>query len=152
MSAVDHRECEEKDDRGNPAAVETIAAARKPEWAHRVALNDGRVAVYSADREAEDKRANRLPREVQSPTYPESAGAQVSHGEQQAEDDGEGDAGIVRAGLECLHDRIEQCKAKCRAIGPNHEFEALETVAPKGYLLGQRGEGKEQSICKQPSP
>ena len=149
--AEDHGQRGEEDEEGDPAAVQAEAAAGEPEGAHGVALDDGGMAVDAADGEAEEQGAAGLPAKVEPPAEPEGPGAQVGRGEQQAERDGDADAGAAGTRQQRLHDGVIGGESERRAEGAHRADEALESVAAKGNLFSQRGEREESaSATSQP--
>jgi len=110
------------------------------------------VAADAADGETKEQRAAGLPSEVESPTEPEGAGAEVSAGEQQTEGDGDGEAGVGRAVGEGLDDGKVGSKAYCSAHGADCTLKALKSVAAKGNFFSEGDEGEEDDVGQEPKP
>ncbi len=72
--AEDDRQRGDEEEEGNPAAFQAEAAAGKPERAHRIALNDRRMAVDPVHGEPEEQGAAGLPAKVEPPAEPDRLG------------------------------------------------------------------------------
>src|SRR5208282_1763265 len=73
---VDHGKGGKQDKEGHPTAVEAVPAAGDPKRSHRVALDYGGVAAYSAEGKTEDESAASLPGKIQAPAEPKGTGPQ----------------------------------------------------------------------------
>ena len=69
----------------NPGTVKAEPATSEPERPHWVTLHYRRMAVDTAHGKSEYQSPARLPSEVEAPTEPQSLGAQISRGKQEAE-------------------------------------------------------------------
>ena len=150
--AINHRKCGEKDEEGEPAAIEAKASAGEPEWSHWISLNDRRVAAYPADRQTEDESRGGLPAKIQDPNSAKALECADRPWRAKAEHDRDGDAGIGRPGLQGLHDRIEQAQSQTPRPTDRQRQQNAEIHTLERRLLRPVRAARKRRVRQQPRP